>query len=207
MEPKWAAENLQVIRTLMERSAIYRRALGPIMIVAGGIGLIASIVPCFSPIHSSEGFVLFWMSISIVVFFAALLLVRRQALKDAEVFWSPPTRRVTLALTPAFLTGMFVGILFAMPTFSTEKIWLLPSIWMICYGCGLHAAGFFMQRGIRLFGLVFVLAGSAVLVAGLGVPKMQSAEIGHYIMGIFFGLAHIAFGSYLYFSEKRKNAA
>ena len=31
MEPNWAAEHLQVIRTLMERSALYRRALAPIM--------------------------------------------------------------------------------------------------------------------------------------------------------------------------------
>ena len=31
MESNWAAEHLQVIRTLMERSAVYRRALAPIM--------------------------------------------------------------------------------------------------------------------------------------------------------------------------------
>ena len=38
----WAAENLQVIRTLMERSSIYRRALAPLMVVAGLGGLIMS---------------------------------------------------------------------------------------------------------------------------------------------------------------------
>src|SRR5262249_16236529 len=36
MESNWAAEHLQVIRTLMERSAIYRRGLAPIMIFHGG---------------------------------------------------------------------------------------------------------------------------------------------------------------------------
>jgi len=39
MNPNWAEENLQTIRTLMERSAVYRRALAPIMILAGVIGL------------------------------------------------------------------------------------------------------------------------------------------------------------------------
>ncbi len=34
---------------------------------------------------------------------ASLLLVRRQALKAAEPFWSPPTRRVSQAVLPAFL--------------------------------------------------------------------------------------------------------
>ena len=39
METKWAVDNLQTIRTLMERSALYRRALAPIMILAGTIGI------------------------------------------------------------------------------------------------------------------------------------------------------------------------
>src|SRR6266540_1083328 len=38
MESNWAAENLRVIRTLMERSAVYRRALAPLMLLAGGTG-------------------------------------------------------------------------------------------------------------------------------------------------------------------------
>ena len=44
MEPNWAAEHLQVIRTLMERSAIYRRALTPIMLLLGSFGVLASII-------------------------------------------------------------------------------------------------------------------------------------------------------------------
>ena len=35
MNTNWAEENLKAIRTLMERSAVYRRALGPIMLMAG----------------------------------------------------------------------------------------------------------------------------------------------------------------------------
>jgi len=42
MESNWAAEHLQVIRTLMERSALYRRALAPIMIFNGVVGLAAA---------------------------------------------------------------------------------------------------------------------------------------------------------------------
>ena len=39
MNPKWAEENLHTIRTLMERSALYRRALAPVMLVCGIAGL------------------------------------------------------------------------------------------------------------------------------------------------------------------------
>jgi hypothetical protein len=44
METNNAAENLQVIRTLMERSALYRRALAPIMTWCGAWGIIAGLV-------------------------------------------------------------------------------------------------------------------------------------------------------------------
>jgi hypothetical protein len=207
MEPKWAADNLQVIRTLMERSALYRRALAPIMIVAGGIGVVAAIVPCISCIHDSATFVLYWMGIGGLAIMAAFLLVRRQALKESEPFWSPPTRRISQAMLPPFSVGAFAGLLFVLPNFSIDKIWMLPPIWMMAYGCGLHAAGFFTQRGIRLFGFGFVGLGAAALTLMLMRPNLQTAEAGHYVMGIFFGLLHLAFGTYLYFTEKRKNAA
>jgi len=42
MQTNWAEENLQTIRTLMERSAVYRRALAPIVIYAGVIGVLTA---------------------------------------------------------------------------------------------------------------------------------------------------------------------
>ena len=42
MDNHWAAEHLQTIRTLMERSALYRRALAPIMTFAGAVGTAAA---------------------------------------------------------------------------------------------------------------------------------------------------------------------
>ena len=37
MNDDWAVDQLQAIRTLMERSALYRRALAPVLTVAGVI--------------------------------------------------------------------------------------------------------------------------------------------------------------------------
>jgi hypothetical protein len=208
MEASWASENLQIIRTLMERSALYRRALAPIMIVAGSVGLAASVVPCFVAIHSNRGFSMFWMSVSFVAAAAAFLLVRRQSLRDAEPFWSPPTRRVTQALMPGFLIGLTVGAVVAVTgdKLPPQAAPLLALLWIGIYGCALHAAGFFVQRGIRLFGL-FLVASGCVLFAILTLSNRSLApELGHYLMGIFFGLIHVAYGTYLYFTEKRRNA-
>jgi hypothetical protein len=206
MDNSWASQNLQVIRTLMERAAVYRRALAPVMIVAGLIGMGGATSPCLARITSPRAFSLLWMSISLLALLASLLLVRRQALQAKEPFWSPPTRRVSQALGPAFSAGLAGGCLWAV--FDTQIPWptmTLAAAWMISYGCGLHAAGFFMVRGIKLFGWFFVLSGCALLFGMFGFASLQETQAAHYAMGAYFGLAHLAYGIYLYFTEKTRN--
>lgn len=203
MDTNWASENLQVIRTLMERSTLYRRALAPIMLVSGAIGTGAALLPRFLSIETNARFALFWIAVSMVTLVASLLMVRRQALKDAEPFWSVPTRRVTSALLPAFFVGLLAGIFYLL----NENPWragLLAMFWVIVYGCALHAAGFFMPRGIKLLGWLFVLGGCGCVFASQSWPDLRGAAAGHDIMGVFFGLAHLAYGVYLSFSEKRQ---
>ncbi len=206
METNWAAEHLQTIRTLMERSAIYRRALAPIMIVTGSIGLLGSILSCFVTVATDRAFSIYWMLFSLAGFASAFWLARRQALKEGDAFWSPPTRRVLQALLPGFLVGLVAGSVIAVfdrPAVSVA--WLLALLWIVFYGCALHAAGFFMQRGIKLFAWLFILGGCSVFGAAFVWPEpLRSAEAGHYLMGIFFGALHLAYGIYLYFSEKRR---
>ncbi|MEW6160141.1 MAG: hypothetical protein AB1813_22140 [Verrucomicrobiota bacterium] len=208
MDPNWAAENLQVIRTLMERSAIYRRALAPIMLLLGILGLLSGFLGWTLQIASSRGFVLYWMGISLVGITGAYFMVRRQSLRENEPFWSPPTRRVTQALLPALVVGCVTGFLIMFPE---EKhaplLWLLPPLWMALYGCAIHAAGFFMQRGIRLFGWLFIAASCLLflqLAQSAVVPPLVQA---HLLMGGAFGGFHLAYGIYLYFTEPRKNEA
>ena len=189
----------------MERSALYRRALAPIMIVIGSIGLAAAVVPRFVRIESDRTFSFFWLCVSLVALIAALLLVRRQALKEAEPFWSPPTRRVVQALLPAFFVGFVAGTACALIS-GASTAWLVAVTWIVAYGCALHAAGFFMQRGIKLFGWVFILGGAALLLAGVAWPQVGTIGMAHYLMGTFFGVLHLGYGIYLYFTEKQRPA-
>jgi uncharacterized membrane protein YfcA len=110
MESNWAAEHLQTIRTLMERSAIYRRALAPIMIFNGVVGSVGGVCGWRVQIGSARGFILFWSGFALVALIGSFLLVRRQALKDAEPFWSPPTRRFAQAMLPSFVVGFVFGV-------------------------------------------------------------------------------------------------
>jgi hypothetical protein len=207
MESNWASEHLQVIRTLMERSAIYRRALAPIMTVAGSIGLGASVISCFVEVKTIRSFTLFWMAVSLLAAVAAFLLVRRQALKEAEPFWSLPTRRVTHALAPAFVIGLASGLVASFaPGEPPIPATLLTVVWIAAYGCALHAAGFFMPRGMKLLAWLFIASAVFLLAGYRFCPWLQTPESGHYLMGIFFGLLHLAYGVYLYFTEKARRA-
>jgi hypothetical protein len=81
----------------------------------------------------------------------------------------------------------------------------LPLSWVVLYGCAFHAAGFFMPRGMKVFGWAFILGGCALLVAGAADAR-HPAGCAHAIMGFFFGGLHLAYGVYLYYTEPRGNA-
>ena len=210
MQTDWAEENLQVIRTLMERSAVYRRALAPVMGLVGATGLAAGALGAALDFATSRGFAAYWAAVAFVCLAEAFLLIRRQAVKALEPFWSPPARRVAQAVLPAFFVGLVVGIVFfILNTDESDEVLVLVAIWMALYGLAMHAAGFFMPRGFRLFGWGFILSASA----GLGYLMLSEGIPGHalgnpnIVMGALFGGGHAAYGLYLYFTEKRGTVA
>ena len=206
MNPNWAEENLQTIRTLMERSAIYRRALAPIMLLAGAIGVVAAAIGILWPLDTFLDFIALWFSAAVFAIVGALLIARRQAIKDKEVFWSPPTRRVAQAFLPSLLAGMFFGIFPAFWDASFEAAFFIALVWILFYGFALHTAGFFMPRGIKFLGWLFI-ACFCLLIYGDADERIFLENKEYWLMGFFFGVLHLAYGAYLYLTEKRKNAA
>src|SRR5439155_24408774 len=85
-----------------------------------------------------------------------------------------------------------------------SMVWL-PQGWIVLYGCAMNAAGFFVPRGMKLFGWLFIIGGCALFA--LGLPDLARRVYAHGVMGLFFGALHLAYGIYLYFTEQRKNAA
>ena len=212
MESNWAAEHLQVIRTLMERSAVYRRALAPIMLVTGSAGILGSLVGVLAKCDSNAAFILLWLGVAVVSLIGSLLLVRRQALNDSEPVWSAPSRRVAQALLPAFSVGLTVAMLALIVTahggmHDGGMQFMLVMLWSWFYGCAAHAAGFFMPRGVRWLGWIYVLSGTGMLV-GISYGGSAVAQISpHIYMGAIFGGQHLAYGIYLYLTEKKSPIA
>lgn len=204
MESNWAADHLQTIRTLMERSALYRRALAPIMLFAGSVGVLTMLIGLFFNMDSTRNFCGLWLGAAVIAITGAFLITRRQAFKDHEPFWSPPTRRVALALSPPLAAGMFLGVL--LTSIGGEMTLLAAFIWILFYGCALHSAGFFMPRGIMFFGWLFIIS-SCCLFCVFNLGWVKNEPNAHWLMGLFFGVLHLAYGAYLYLTEKGKNVA
>ncbi len=210
MHSDWAAENLQVIRTLMERSAVYRRALAPMTFLAGGLGIAAAVAGELLKIQAPRAFIGFWLGVAVVVMLGVAFLVRRQALQAREPFWSLPARRVARAVVPAGTVGLVITagalasggeLLGGSAADPAAPIALLSATWILLYGLGLNAAGFFMPRGIQLFGWLLLVGGGASFI-GVCTGGSRVLISAHWLMGFHFGLLHLAYGCYLSITEK-----
>lgn len=207
----WAAENLHVIRTLMERSALYRRALAPVSLAVGGLGLAAGALGWTLRLESARAFVGHWMATALLALALGLVIVRRQALGAQEPFWSPPTRRVAQALLPPLFAGLVAGLVILLPAWHDPlHAWWLPGLWMGLFGCAAHAAGFFMPRGMKVLGWIFAILGAAATLfvnSRLHASGLPSLRLAHAVMGAGFGGLHLAYGLYLAATEKRLPSA
>ena len=206
MEINSASENLQVIRTLMERSSLYRRTLAPIMLYVGTVGVLAAaggILLGVEPVHQ---FAALWLGTAVVAVGGALFIARLQALKDREAFWSAPTRRVAQALSLPLAAGLFVSILIATsPGTPARWVFILPNV--LFYSCAVFSAGFFTPRGVQKFAwILFTLAIIGLFVMPSFVTD-PNPKVDHSLMGIFFGASHLAYGIYLRVTEQRKSEA
>jgi len=208
MSDHWASENLQAIRTLMERAAVYRRALAPVMIVTGVIGSSAAFAGWKMDLAAPAVFLIYWLGVAVVTVGAGMVLIRRQALQQSEPFWSPPTRRVAQAMLPPLFAGLLIGVIAVLSSSGDAEPQHLrnvtvPLIWVMLYGCAIHAAGFFMKRGIRLFGWVLIGAGCAGFVVISPNTPSGLVDAGYGIMGGVFGLLHLLYGLYLFATERK----
>ena len=206
MEPNAAAEHLQVIRTLMERAALYRRTLAPIMLYVGTVGTLAGLGGLALGIDTLAAFNAWWLAAAVVALAGAFVIARRQAVRDGERFWSPPTLRVTEAMAPPLVAGLVLSLaLLTLDAAPPRGLFVLGNA--LFYGCAVHAAGFFMPRGMKLFGWSVIVL-SAAGAAGLAVfePGIAGSRAAHVVMGGVFGVLHLAYGAYLYITERHEKA-
>jgi hypothetical protein len=182
-----ALDNLQFIRSAMERAGSFTSVPGWGMVLLG-------ITACAAAVHagtltatSTYGpFERHWLSTWIVeavvgasIGVAALLFKARHA---GDTLAHGPGRRFGLSVVPPFV----VGALLTSVLYDVRQLALLPAVWLLSYGAGVVTGGAFSLRVVPVMGICFMALGAVALFA----PITWSAWL---LAGGFGGL-HIVFG-------------
>jgi hypothetical protein len=189
-----AARNLELIRTLMERTTQYQLLTARAGLIAGslaGLGILAFAV--LDPLDPWQ-FGSVWGAVFLGSLLATALSTVDRSRQRGERIWSRPARAVLLALSPALFTALALSVFF-FSRGGTEHLWL-PGIWMLCYGEGALATAAYAPAPIRSLGLTALVLGGLTL--WLGPPWAIP------MMGLVFGLGHIGLGTALLIAERRQ---
>jgi hypothetical protein len=194
MDARQAARNLELIRTLMERTCQYQLLTARAGLAAGSLAgagaLLFLVLDAENPWHFGG----VWAAVfagSVVATGVSTVLRSRER---GERVWSRQARAVLLALAPSLFAALVLSIFFFA---RGEHLWL-PGVWMLCYGQGALATVAYAPAPIRSLGLTVLLLGVLTLVLG---PAWAVA-----MMGLVFGLGHIGLGVALLVAERSQGA-
>jgi hypothetical protein len=192
MDARQAAQTLEVIRTLMERTCQYQLLTARASLVAGslaGAGALAFLwLDAANPWH----FGAVWAIVFVGSLAATTLGTLLRGRASGERIWSRQARTVLLALAPALVAALVLTVFF----FAQGWHQWLPGVWMLCYAQGALATSAYAPTPIRWLGLAVLLLGGVTLALG------QNWSI--WAMGVVFGLGHLALGVVLLIQERRQ---
>ena len=196
MNPERAAEELSVIRELMERPVKYSTQSGLAGILAGlsALGGVA-LDNYFSNRYEHAPETAFWINLVVWagVFLIALAAVvactRLREKKQGMPFWSRVKRIILRSILPSFVAGAGItaAIVYRWFTSHGPNQWgLIPPVWMLFYGVACWQVGEFSVREMRVMGAAFILSG---IITGAFLQTHP-----YWSMGLTFGGFHLIYG-------------
>jgi hypothetical protein len=179
-----ALDNLQFIRSTMERAGSFTAVPGWGMIAVGVTALAATWLA------ARQAFAANWLAvwlgeavIGVVVGGAAMVLKARAA---NDPLLSGPGRRFGLS----FLPPIVVGALLTIALHGAGLFSLMPGMWLLLYGTAVATAGAFSVPIVPLMGACFMVLGAGALFAPPGWwPWFMAAGFGGLNIGFGFIIA------------------
>jgi hypothetical protein len=192
MDARQAARNLEVIRTLMERTCQYQLLTARASLAAGLLGGAGAIAFLWLDPSSRWNFGWVWLAVFVGSVLATLIGTVMRGRERGEQVWSRQARAVVLALAPSLFAALVLSIYF----FAREEHLWLPGVWMLCYGQGALATSAYAPSPIRWLGIAVLILGSLTLALGPTFAVIM--------MGLVFGAGHIGLGTVLLVIERRQ---
>ncbi len=176
-----ALDNLQFIRSAMERAGSFTAVPGWGMVVVGCTALAATWLGLRQA--RAADWLAVWLGEAVlaVVVGGAALVQKARAANDPLL--SGPARRFGLS----FLPPLLVGALLTIALYRAQLFALMPGAWLLLYGTAVATAGAFSVRVVPLMGACFIVLGAAALFTPFrGWPWFMAAGFGG--LNIVFGL-------------------
>lgn len=182
-----ALDNLQFIRSTMERAGSFTAVPGWGMVVLGVTALAATlyagslpVAPVYSEAHSRWLWI--WMFEALLGAGVGVAALLYKAMRAGDAVVNGPGRRFGLSVLPPFI----VGALLTYVLWHAKQLPLLPAVWLLCYGTGVVTGGAFSMRVVPVMGICFMLLGAVALFT----PPVWQA----WLLAAGFGVLHIVFG-------------
>lgn len=175
-----ALDNLQFIRSTMERAGSFTSVPGWGMVVVGATALAATWLALRQA--RPADWLAVWLGEAVlgVVVGGAAIVQKARVVNDPLL--SGPGRRFGLS----FLPPIVVGALLTLALYRGQLFSLMPGTWLLLFGTAVATAGAFSVRIVPLMGACFIVLGAAALFAPF--------RWWPWFMAAGFGGLNIAFG-------------
>ena len=176
-----ALDNLQFIRSTMERAGSFTAVPGWGMVAVGITALAATWLAARQ--SRDAPWLAVWLGEAVVAVIVGGAAMVRKARVANDPLLSGPGRRFGLSFLPPIVVGALLTIaLHRMALFT-----LMPGTWLLLYGTAVATAGAFSVRIVPLMGMLFMGLGAAALFAPAGWwPWFMAAGFGG--LNMAFGL-------------------
>jgi hypothetical protein len=176
-----ALDNLQFIRSTMERAGSFTAVPGWGMVAVGVTALGATWLAARQ--SRDAQWLAVWLGEAVVGVVVGGAAMVRKARTANDPLLSGPGRRFGLS----FLPPIVVGALLTIALHRVALFTLMPGMWLLLYGTAVATAGAFSVRIVPLMGTLFMVLGAAALFAPAGWwPWLMAAGFGG--LNIAFGL-------------------
>ncbi len=199
-----AAEQLRVIRLVMERATIFRALSGETALIGGAAALAAA---WRSEDRHSWAWASWWLGgLVLVLAFNVFQLLRMRAAHQRP-FWSLGLRVALRGVLPSVIAGGFLGLLFVRS--GDERA--AACLWILHYGLALLAIREFAPRSMVWLGWGFVLFGMVSLASVSSVIHLPPAWIVMFnasrLMAVAFGGFHLIYGALIVTTGRREEVS
>src|SRR5438270_13989697 len=162
MDAQQAARNLEVIRTLMERTCQYQLLTARAGLAAGTLAGLGALSFFFLSPENPWHFGVVWAGVFAGSLLATTVSTVLRGRHRGEQVWSRQARAVLLALAPSVFAALVLSVYFFA---RGDPLWL-PGCWMLCYGQGALATFAYAPAPIRWLGGGLLVLGAVALWLG-----------------------------------------